>query len=88
MPVVFAPEQFGEDRNQVYDRLKRSGIGARKYFYPLTSACDCYRGRFCPEQTPEAMKASLQVLTLPLFAGLEREDVDMICDIVLNREGR
>ena len=88
MPVVFAPEQFGEDRNQVYDRLKRSGIGARKYFYPLTSACDCYRGRFCPEQTPEAMKASLLVLTLPLFAGLEREDVDMICDIVLNREGR
>ncbi len=86
MPAVFDEEVFGAGRDEIYNRLKARGIGARKYFYPLTSACDCYRGRFFPEETPVALKASHQVLTLPLFAGLETDDVDMICDIVLNRK--
>lgn len=34
-------------------------------------------------QTPIAEKIADQVLTLPLYADLELNDVDYICDIIL-----
>lgn len=85
-PVIFEEEVFGESRDQVYDRLRSCGIIARKYFYPLTNACDCYKGRFSPERTPTALKISMQVLTLPLYADLSLTDVDRICQIVLEQK--
>ncbi len=85
-PVIFEEEVFGESRDQVYDRLRSCGIIARKYFYPLTNACDCYKGCFSPERTPTALKISMQVLTLPLYADLSLTDVDRICQIVLEQK--
>lgn len=83
-PVVFDQDRFGAGRDQIYERLKRHNIMSRKYFYPLTSASDCYRGRFFPEQTPVALKISKEVLTLPLYGDLALEDVDRICEIILS----
>lgn len=37
-PVVFEEKIFGTTRNEVADALEEQGIGARKYFYPLTNA--------------------------------------------------
>lgn len=85
-PVLFDPELFGHNRDDVYERLKKQNIYARKYFYPLTNEYDCYRGRFDSEKTPVAREVSHQILTLPLFADLKFEDVDRICSIIL--EGR
>ena len=85
-PVIFDESVFGENRDQVYDRLKSHGIVARKYFYPLTNACDCYKDRFSPESTPTAFQISRQVLTLPLYADLPLEDVDRICEIILDHK--
>lgn len=84
-PVVFDPEVFGESRDRVYDRLLAEGIHARKYFYPLTSAFECYEGHFDPKDTPVALKISESVLTLPLYSDLALEDVDGICDVILHR---
>ena len=36
-PVVFNEKIFGSSRNEVFDALDNNGIGARKYFYPLTN---------------------------------------------------
>lgn len=79
-PVVF--DGFGADRNQVYDALASDGIYPRKYFYPLTNAFQCYEGRFSPEDTPVASYMADRVLTLPLYADLELENVDRICGIL------
>ncbi len=72
-------------RDEVHARLKAEGIVARKYFYPITSSFDCYKGRpgADPEKTPAALSASLHVLTLPLYADLAPETVEKICRIVL-----
>lgn len=35
-------------------------------------------------KTPVALHISKRVLTLPLYADLALEDVDRICDIILN----
>lgn len=83
MPVVFDPARFGAARDEVFDALAERGIGARKYFYPITSALGCYEGRFDAGDTPVAKLVSERVVTLPMYADLALEDVDEICGIVL-----
>jgi len=83
-PVLFDGAEFGADRDQVQAALGEQGIMARKYFYPLTSAFPCYQGRFDPKGTPEALKASQQVLCLPMYGDLSLEAVEKICGIVLS----
>lgn len=82
-PVVFEAEQFGADRDEVFMNLEEHGIMARKYFYPLTSLFDCFRGKYVAARTPVAAHIAGSVLTLPLYAELSLEDVDRICEIVL-----
>lgn len=83
-PVVFDEKAFGASRNEVHEKLGENGIGARKYFYPLTNTFDCFHGRFDVNETPVALHISKRVLTLPLYAGLSLRDVDRICEIVLS----
>ena len=83
-PVLFDKEVFGKSRDEVSDLLAAQDIFARKYFYPITSTFSCYEGRFPIAKTPIAEAVSKQVLTLPLYADLSTEDVDRICDVILN----
>jgi len=80
-PVVF-DVNCGYDRNEIFMRLDENGIHARKYFYPLTNEFDCYNGKFKGD-TPVARRISESVLTLPIYADLDSETIDRICDIVL-----
>ena len=86
-PVIFDEKVFGASRNEVMDKLSENGIGARKYFYPLTNSFECFHGEFDVNETPIARHLSLRVLTLPLYADLSAEDVDRICKIILNCKG-
>lgn len=83
-PVVFDEKVFGASRNEVYMKLKKKGIGARKYFYPLTNTFSCFHGKFDVNKTPIALHISKRVLTLPLYADLSLEQVDRICKIILS----
>lgn len=83
-PVVFDEKHFGASRNEVHAKLGENGIGARKYFYPLTNTFECFHGRFDVNETPVALHISKRVLTLPLYADLRLDDVDRICEIVLS----
>ena len=82
-PIVF--DGFCLTRDEVFDRLKAEGIVPRKYFYPLTSAFVCYRGRpgFNTAETPVAERVAANVLTLPMYADLPLETVDRICSLIL-----
>ena len=73
-------------RNEIFEKLQEQGITARKYFYPLTNSFECYRHYPTAgvERTPVAQRLALRVLTLPLYADLPLEDVDRICDIILD----
>lgn len=83
-PVVFDENKFGKSRDIVEQLLAKKDIFARKYFYPITSEFECYKGMFDIQDTPVAKKISESVLTLPLYADLENSDVDRICDVILN----
>lgn len=82
-PVVFDAAVFGKNRDTVSEQLAENGIFSRKYFYPLTSDFDCYKGSFDSNKTPIAIEISNRVLTLPLYADLKLDMVDEICNIIL-----
>lgn len=84
-PVVF--DGYKYDRDQIHAMLGEEGIVARKYFYPLTNDFECYRDfpTAGAEKTPVANHIANRVLTLPLYADLSLEDVDRICEIILDR---
>ena len=81
-PVVFL-DDYKYDRDEVYKRLSDNNIGARKYFYPLTNALECYEDKYDTNDTPIALDISKRVLTLPLFADLKLDAVEKICQIIL-----
>ena len=82
-PVVFDEKVFGSTRNEVFEILAQHGIGARKYFYPLTTRFECFHGKYDVNDTPVALHISKRVLTLPLYADLSSEDVYHICSIIV-----
>ena len=81
-PVVFEEKLFGSSREEVFEALEKHGIGARKYFYPLTNTFSAFHGKYDVTKTPVALHVSKRVLTLPLYADLAMEDVDRICEII------
>ena len=83
-PVVFDAKSFGKGRDDVFDSLRARDIYPRKYFYPITSDFECYKGIFNPMDTPIAYDTAGCVLVLPLYPELELSIVDKICDIILS----
>lgn len=83
-PAVF--DGYKYTRDELFDKLKANDIIARKYFYPLTNGFECYKELKTAgeEKTPVAKRIAENILTLPLYADLTVEDVDRICDIILN----
>ena len=81
-PVVFEEKAFGATREEVFDALAEQGIGARKYFYPLTPELSCYRGRFSSAGLDVAKSLAARVLTLPIYEGLTDEEIDRITDMI------
>lgn len=83
-PVVF--EDYKYTRNEIFSNLLDKGITARKYFFPLTNSFDCYKNHPTAgvEKTPVAQHIALRVLTLPLYPDLAEEDVDRICDVIVD----
>lgn len=86
-PVLFDEKEFGKSRNEIAELLKQHSIFPRKYFYPLTNTFECYNHQFDVYETPAALKVSKRVLTLPLYAQLTVEEVDRICDVIINAGG-
>ncbi len=80
-PVVF--DGFKLTRDQVYEKLKKKNILTRKYFYPITNELSCYRDKYDSSLTPVAKYISERILALPMYADLSLEDVDRICDVIL-----
>lgn len=78
-PIVV--EGFKYSRDEIKKRLAEHDIGARKYFYPLTSEFQCYEN-YDKGYTPIAKRISLNVLTLPLYPDLSDEEIKLICDVI------
>jgi dTDP-4-amino-4,6-dideoxygalactose transaminase len=83
-PVVF--DGYKYSRDVVFDKLAKEGIGARKYFYPITNDLECYANYPTAgvEKTPIAAYLADRILTLPMYSDLLNKDVEKICQIILD----
>ncbi len=83
-PVYFDREAFGKTRDDIYAQLQEHGIYSRKYFYPAVNELACY-AEYQNQATPVTHDVATHILTLPIYEGLTPEDVDRICDIILDK---
>lgn len=74
-PILVGPE-YPVSRDELYTRMRRNGVHARRYFYPLLSEMPMYRGlpSSPAENLPVAHRASREVLCLPIYADLTAEE--------------
>lgn len=84
-PILIDEEIYGMSRDALYDKLKENNIFARRYFYPLISNFDpyCELPSAVPDNLPVATKVAQQVLCLPIYVELTDEDIQLICNIVV-----
>ncbi|MHB8155402.1 MAG: DegT/DnrJ/EryC1/StrS family aminotransferase [Candidatus Omnitrophota bacterium] len=77
-------QEYGTSRDCLYGLLRQMNIVARKYFYPLCSHYSCYKSlpSANPVNLPVAEKISKEVLSLPLYGELTKEEVNLICNIL------
>ena len=80
-PIIFINYKY--TRDQIKQKLEENDIGSRKYFYPLISNFECYK-HFKHGDTKNADFLSERVLSLPLYPELSDDEVNLICDIILN----
>lgn len=85
-PIFINKKSFGKSRNEIYEKLKKNNIYARRYFYPLISQFNAYKGLTSSgkENLPVATKITEEVLCLPLYAELENSDINKIVKIILS----
>lgn len=83
---VFINSEYIIKRDELYDRLKQSGIYSRRYFYPLISDMQMYRklSSASAEKLNNAQQISKSVLCLPIYPGLRLEDQKKIIEIIKN----
>ena len=82
-PIVIDEKVFGSSREEVKKHLEMHHVMVRKYFYPLTSGIRAFHGKYDVQKTPVALHITKRVLTLPLYPELPIQDVDRICDLIL-----
>lgn len=82
-PVYFDKKIFGKSRDDVFELLKEKEIYTRKYFYPAINEMSCYKNKYKNMSTPIAHDSALNILALPMYEELTLEQVDRICDLIL-----
>ena len=82
-PIVVDEKTFGASREEVMEYLAEHDVMVRKYFYPLTNTFSAFHRKYDVNKTPVALHVSKRVLTLPLYPDLTLEQVDRICDLIL-----
>lgn len=81
---ILVEADFPISRDELNDRLRESGIFARRYFYPLISEFSMYRGLASAnrDNLPVATHMSRQVLCLPIYPDLGHDSVDAIINFI------
>jgi len=87
-PIFVDEKKYGMTRDALYELLKTHNLYGRRYFYPLISTFSTYRGLESadPKNLPVATKLASEVICLPIFAGLEDEDVMRVITCIRNKK--
>jgi len=83
-PIFVDKEIYGKSRDELFEELEKHNIYGRRYFYPLIGQFPSYRelDSSQPGKTPAAEKIADQVICLPIYPDLEKDIVNLICEII------
>jgi len=81
---ILVEKEYSMSRDALFDRLKNSGIYARRYFYPLISEFPMYRGlsSAISANLPIAKAISREVICLPIYPDLNDNQVELTVSLV------
>jgi len=82
-PILVRPE-YPLNRDELYQKLRDTGIYARRYFHPLISDFPMYQGlpSAARSNLTVASKAANEVICLPIYPALTIEGVDSVMRII------
>jgi dTDP-4-amino-4,6-dideoxygalactose transaminase len=81
---ILVEQDYPLTRDELYQKLKDSGIFTRRYFYPLISQFPMYKN-LCSSSSKNlivALDASEKVLCLPIYPDLENHDIKKIVEVI------
>lgn len=86
---ILVEQEYGKNRDELYDCLKENNIYARKYFYPITADAACFKNKYKNTMLTIARNTAKNILVLPMYEKLEMKSISEICNIVkrYEREG-
>jgi len=87
-PVEIIEEEFGMNRDALYNKLKEYNVYSRRYFYPLICDYACYQSLAVKDPLLTARKVSKRILTLPIYDDLDISDIENICGIIKIIQGK
>lgn len=81
---ILVEREFPISRDDLYHRLKATGIHPRRYFFPLISEFPMYRGlKSAPhDNLPVAYAASQRILCLPIYPDLDSATIEQVCKLI------
>jgi dTDP-4-amino-4,6-dideoxygalactose transaminase len=85
-PILVNEQEYGMQRDVLYEKMRQHNIYGRRYFYPLISDFPTYRGlpSAQPGNLPVAVRVASQVICLPMHHELKKEKVNEIIDLIKN----
>ena len=81
---ILVRSNYSMSRDALFEKLRRNGVYARRYFYPLITSFPMYRGlpSAAPAGLPVATRAANEVICLPIYPGLAAEQVQRVADLI------
>jgi dTDP-4-amino-4,6-dideoxygalactose transaminase len=83
VPIEVEKKEFGVSRDGLYEGLKKYNVFARRYFYPLLNEFACYQSVSITDPLVVARAVAQRIMTLPIYSKLSIDDIDKICDIII-----
>ena len=85
-PIFVDAKEYGMTRDELYFKLQERGIFGRRYFYPLISTFNTYRGlpSAAPANLPVATRIANEVICLPMHHALSEDDIERVVSVVKN----
>jgi len=84
-PILIDAAEYGMTRDELYFKMKEQNVLGRRYFYPLISTFETYKGLESsnPANLPVATRIADEVICLPMYYGLTEEDLERVVKCIV-----
>jgi len=84
-PIFIDAEKYGITRDELYHKMREQNVLGRRYFYPLISSFDTYKGLESArkENLPIANRIADEVICLPMHHSLTDEELERVVNCIV-----